>query len=321
MHNLFKKSFAILGADKALYKRVLLSVAIICCTSSPALSSDTQNVSPATAVRIYQLDSRYSYRTELLALALRKTEHEYGPASIEGQQGHVTNARGLAMLKSGSVDIASFAHTTQLDKTFHAIKTPLLQGMLGYRIFLIHRDKQENFNRLNTLAQLQEKIAGSGAHWADTPILLANDMPLVTSPKYESFFDLLIKRRIDYFPRGIHEAWKELETYKHRYPSLLIEQSKALFYPFPVYFYINKNNVTLQQRIRAGLQQALADGSMESLFKRHHFVAIQQLKQDQRQVFCLNNPHLNRHHHFQTQWWLGSKDSDQLCAQANSLAF
>lgn len=317
MSNLFTRLLAHVIATKTLGRpsRILLGLGMTGILSTSAFSSHAKPLSSPQVIRIYQVDSRYNYRIDLLNLAISKTEGKYGTAVIQKQQAQITNARGLSLLKSGNIDIASFASTPELESAFYSIKIPLLQGLLGYRVFLVKKSKQAEFQGINRIGALKSKVAGSGAHWADTTILRTNGLSVISSPRYENLFELLNKQRIDYFPRGIHEARKELNQHKRRYPQLQIESSKALFYPFPVYFYVNKNNRPLQQRITEGLQKALADGSMQALFKQHHASSIQQIHQNKRQVFCLNNPLLQAQPKLQTQWWLGRQSASTLCTR------
>jgi hypothetical protein len=69
-----------------------------------------------------------------------------------------------------------------------------------------------------------------------------------------------------------------------------VEQTKALFFPFPIYFWVNKDNQALAQRIEHGLTLALADGSFRKLFETYHAKEIAALAEEKRQVIRLNNP-------------------------------
>jgi hypothetical protein len=92
----------------------------------------------------YQVGSRYNYQIELLNLIISKTEKKWGKlktAPIYGEL--VTAERGRHFLEKGEVDVVFLPYSKSLDKRFSVIKFPILQGILGYRIFLINKDKKE----------------------------------------------------------------------------------------------------------------------------------------------------------------------------------
>jgi hypothetical protein len=118
----------------------------------------------------------------------------------------------------------------------------------------------------------------------------ANGFSMVTSSSYENLFGMLIARRFDAFPRGLNEAQRELEARRHIYPQLAVERTLALYFPFPVYFWVNRNNVALARRIERGLRLALADGSFRKLFETYHATEIAKLRREPRRVIQLDNP-------------------------------
>ena len=71
-------------------------------------------------------------------------------------------------------------------------------------------------------------------------------------------------KRFDYFPRGLYEVWGEQKVNADK--NLVIEDSLMLYYPAPIYFFVNKKNVALANRIERGLRIAMQDGSFDKLF-------------------------------------------------------
>ncbi len=115
---------------------------------------------------------------------------------------------------------------------------------------------------------------------------------------------MLAAGRFDAFPRGLNEAQRELDTRRQDYPQLAVEKSKALFFAYPVYFWVRQENTALAQRITLGLQRALADGSFRRLFESYHAHEIAALKQDKRHVIRLDNPLLPAGTPaVDTRWW------------------
>ena len=115
---------------------------------------------------------------------------------------------------------------------------------------------------------------------------------------------MLVANRFDAFTRGLNEASLELDKRKTSYPQLAVEQTKALYFPYPVYFWVRKNETALAERIRHGLQLSLADGSFRKLFEHYHAAEIKMLSKNKRQVIHLTNPVLPAHTaEPDTSWW------------------
>lgn len=247
-----------------------------------------------TRLHFFQTDARYDYRIELLELALSHTQQQWGSYELIGKPQAMTQGRGSLLLEHDKgIDIASFATNKEREEKFRAIRIPILQGILGYRVLLVHRDSQQAFGDINNLSQLKTQLkAGFGEHWADMKILEANSLAVTGVPKYELLFAMLQAKRFDYFPRGINEAWIEVEKFGSDYPDIMVEPNLALFYPFYVYFFVSKNNQALAERIEQGLMLAKEDGSFKALFLKYHQHLLTQASFGSRKLFFLENPYL-----------------------------
>ena len=267
-------------------------------------TTDTYTSAP---IRYFQTDLRYQYRIDLLKLALDHTLESHGPYKIAPTTESITQARGIDLLeRKEGVDVAFLPTTKERELKLRAIKIPILRGILGYRVLLIHRDDQAKFASIYSLDELREHFRGGfGSQWADMAILKQNQLKVVGIAQYESLFSMLEVKRFDYFPRGINEAWKEIELQHASYPHLMVEENLALYYPYPVYFFVHKNNLYLADRINLGLQMALSDGSFKALFMAYHQDFIEQAKLTGRRMFILSNPTLPEDTDSpDTQWWL-----------------
>lgn len=265
---------------------IRLLLALCCLTLSVSSAAE-----PLT-LRIFQTDSRYQFRTELLQLALEKTRLSDGDFIIQAVAEPMSFARGLRALEAGMLDVVSLAVNSERNTRFQAIEIPLLSGILGYRIALTHKDEAGLLSAIETLDELRLFTAGFGSHWADMKILQSNQLPVIGITRYENLFTMLAAKRFDYFPRGINEIWQELEDRKQQFPGLVAESSFALYYPYPVYFYVNKENKALADRIRRGLEAAFKDGSYRELFLQYHREIIRQAQLKKRRIFILSNPDL-----------------------------
>ncbi len=261
----------------------------------------------ATKLQFFQTDKRYDYRIALLSLAMEKTLESHGAYELVPFNEEVTQGRGLNMMKKNkNVNVAFLASNSERERDFQSVKIPILRGILGYRVFLIKDINESKFSNIKSLQELKKKaVAGFGSHWADMAILTSNEIPVIGSVRYETLFSMLSKERFDYFPRGINEAWLEIENKKDKYPRLIVEPSMALYYPYPVYFYVNKYNTSLAERITKGLKIALEDGSFKTLFLQYHKALIDHAQLQSRRFFVLDNPNLTpATPHPDTSWWL-----------------
>lgn len=238
-------------------------------------------------------DKRYEYPKQLLKLALEKTTNTYGPYSVVDAEKRAAQMRNRMLLKNGkNIDIIWVPENGELDADFLPVRIPLLKGILGYRVFLIRESDQSAFSAIRKIADLRNFTAGFGHDWPDVRILKANSIPLDLAPKYELLFRKLVAGRFDYFPRGINEAWVELEQRKKEYPGMAVENSILMYYPFPVYFIVNKENTRLADRVKNGLLIAIEDGSFNDLFLKYHAAAIKNANLAERKLFKLKNPYL-----------------------------
>jgi len=242
-----------------------------------------------------------------LELALTNTTASDGSYLLQGSHANVSQKRGLAFLAKGeSVDIAFLAANHEREANFLSIKIPILKGLLGYRIAIIRKSEQRSFENIETLDQLRtEFTAGFGAHWADMEILKFNQLPVVGAAVYKTLFPMLSKGRFQYFPRGISETWNEVLERKESHPDLSVENKIVLYYPYVVYFYVNKNKQKLADRIERGLDMALENGDFKKLFLKFHQASIEKSNLENRKMFILKNPTLPPNIEFpDTSWWL-----------------
>lgn len=261
-----------------------------------------------TSVRYFQTGPRYDYRIKLLALALEKTKETHGSFRLLPYLGdeEITQARGLYELEKNNYDIAFLPSSVEREKRFLPVKIDIMKGVLGLRLLLIHKDSAAKFEKINDFKQLRDGfLAGFCDQWADIEILKANGIRVVTSSVYTNLFPMLNYKRFDYFPRGINEIGPELDKIRETFPAIGAEKNLALYYPMPVFFFVNKNNAALANRIEKGLRTAGNDGSFKRLFLEEHASAIKNINLEKRRVLRLSNPDLSAETpEPDTSWWL-----------------
>ena len=264
----------------------------------------TNSFSTPLVVNYFQKDLRFELEIKLLELALKETIDTDGEFSLRPIKEKVTQGRGLKFLEQGEIDVVFLPTSKERELQFLPIKIPLLRGILGYRIFLIHKDSINDFDEISTFEQLRKKyIAGFGTHWADRDILEDNNIRVMESPNYDNLFNMLELKRFDYFPRGITEVWRELEEFGTQHPNLIVEKQIALYYPYSVYYFVNKSNVKLAGRIERGLKVLLKNGSFKKLFFKYYAPYIKQANLENRKLFRIKNT-VDPLNDPDTSWWL-----------------
>lgn len=229
---------------------------------------------------------------DLLKLGLQKSAN---PKSYELQESRlsVNEARKVQMLKDGDLDIIWMGTSKEYEQELHAIRIPILKGMLGHRIFIIRQGDQATFNKIQNLEQLRRVPLGQGKFWGDTAVLKQAGLKVVDPVKYESLFHMLEGERFDYFPRALHEPWSEVTS--RRQLNLTVEQKHLLIYPFALYLFVAKNNIEVADILYTGLRRAIDDGSYDNLFYGHPVIkeTLDKSQLEQRIIHRLNNPNMS----------------------------
>lgn len=257
-----------------------------------------------TVLRYFPVGPIYEYRWRLLELALAHTEKSDGPFRLEPYAEAATQDRGIQLLQAGHLEVIALGTNDQREKRMRPIKIDILRGIVGYRLMVIRSADRARIAALDAPALREKLTFGLNSQWADLAILRENGYAVVTSASYENLFAMLAAGRFDAFTRGLNEAHRELEARRDKYPDLAVEESKALYFPYPVYFWVAKNQPALARRIERGLRLALADGSFRQLFESYHASEIARLAREKRQVIELANPILPPGNEPpDTRWW------------------
>jgi hypothetical protein len=261
-------------------------------------------------------DFRYSYPMRVLQLALDKTAKEYGPAQAVYASIPMNTARIASELERGQLlDVATFPASRDLDRQLDAVPFDIRKGILGIRLFLIDRKQQQRFDLVKSVKDLQKMSAGQGFDWLDAKILEHNAYTVITSSSYEALFGMLMAGRFDYFPRGLYEPFEEQKAHQEEFPDLTVENSLALYYPYPDYFHVRKGNTVLATRLQKGLELALQDGSFDVLFNAEYGTTIKLAKLERRTFFVLTNQEVSEiKHGCDPKYWFINSIRPDVCA-------
>lgn len=259
-----------------------------CINRTPDLQATPQLILPKAKPSSWEQESYYH---DLLRLILERTEAEFGPCTIAQTGQMLTRMRSAALIsRNQGVDLLWGSATIEREALLQPIRIPLLKGLMGYKIFLIHPDDQPVFSQVKNLEDLQTLRAGQGADWPDVEILLRNNIPVVSSANYEALYKMLAAKRFDFFPRGANQILSELRHNNDK--NITVERDLVLAFPSPLYFYVKKDNETLARRIEKGLRDMMLDGSYDRYFYRHPLImdAILNLHLQERNVIHISNP-------------------------------
>lgn len=198
-----------------------------------------------------------------------------------------TLQRAITQLKRSQIDLLVLAQNKVRDKDLRAIKIPLLNGLLGKRLLLIHKSNLASFSNIKSLKELKNFHLGFGSHWMDRTIYEENGFRLSHSPVKNHLYSMLSKKRFDFFPRGLHEIYNELELIGDKFPALVIAPNIYLEYRTNVYFYVNKSNNALYEEIKKNLENLIASGEHEKLFNTFYKDILKKANLDERNSFKL----------------------------------
>jgi len=269
---------------------------------------------------VSDIDVRHNDLIEILTTALKKTIPGYGAFKVAPSKLKMNEVRSLTELmhnnaqsttyndacSDDSVNVVWSPTSEQLEQQLIPIRIPLRKGLLGLRIALIDAKNQATLDRVNTLADLKKFKLGMGIGWVDLNVLKANDLNVVTA-NYDALFAMTARDRFDLFPRGINEVFNEYDQRHAIYPNLAIEKNLLIYYPWPYYFFVNKNNRQLAERIQVGLEVMIDDGSFNRIFMKFNGAAIRRANLGSRRVIQLKNPFLPKKTPTNPRYWFFPK--------------
>lgn len=274
------------STNRSMFALRFLLFAVLAWCISFTCAAETRVIYPADEE---QNDTRFNDLKEILKTALEKTIPEFGPYELQPSHSKMNGLRYLTELGKGrEVNVVWSSTSEEKEKKFLPIRIPLRKGLLGYRISLIARDKQALIDQVKTLADLKKLSIGQGVGWDDVKLYEANGIK-VTQAKYGNLFRMSNYGRFDLFPRGINEIFSEFAVQSSENPQLVIEKNLLIYYPWPYYFFLNKQDAVLKNRIETGLRKMLKDGSFDAIFNKYHGKAIAQANLKGRRLIKINN--------------------------------
>lgn len=248
---------------RPMWQKIFLFTGIIFCLNAHALTTSITTITTPTSTPTTG-DQFDDYFLSLLHLILQKTESTHGEYRLQEHAIWFSDKRRISALVEGKLDVFWSSTSTEHETLVQPIKISLLKDLNNYRLLLIRKQDQAIFSGINTLEDLRILKGGMNPQWQDAAIMKANRLPMVFSVNYPSFFKMLAAKRFDYFSRGLYQIQAEANLFPTL--NLAVEEHLILHYPNEFYFFVNKKNQFLAERIERGLRIALADGSFDNLF-------------------------------------------------------
>lgn len=240
---------------------VRATLLILCCWINVTLAEQIRINGPQS-----EYDASHSYFKGLIALAFKELNQ---PITLVSTPLMAQN-RALEQMEHGNfIDIYWTGTSKKREERYGFVPIPLVKGLLGYRVFVVHQSQLSQFEQINSLKQLRKLSLCQGAHWPDTKIMQAVKLRVTTNTVYENMFKQVYNGRCDAFPRGINEALSEVKARTKVMPKLRLYDELILRYPFAMYFFTKKNNKTLVDKLTKGLEQAIDDGTFERYMREH----------------------------------------------------
>ncbi|MBP0588189.1 hypothetical protein J8I87_00290 [Paraburkholderia sp. LEh10] len=238
-------------------------------------------------------DVHAAFALATLDLAMKAANASYSARQLEVV---MERGRALAELANGTtINLHWTSMEAQAERGLNVVHIPIHRGLIGYRVFIIRQDRQPDFDRIETLDDLRSMTGVQGLGWIDTEIMRNAGLVVQTPSTYETIFKMVEGKRVDYFPRGVIEAYPEVESRKETEPGLAVENRLLLAYRSDFLFYVSAHHERLAATIARGFAAAWRDGSYLNLFNTHPYIqnALKRANLSGRRIIRLDNPFLS----------------------------
>lgn len=269
---------------------------------------------PKTIVRIAPPGTpnlTHEYFQTLLEMALRNTVDEFGEFEIHHAATHYLQSEAANYLRRGKeVDVIWVMTSQKQEAQLAPIRIPLFKGLLGYRVPVVQSKNHDIFAHVSGFAELMSFTAGQGIDWPDTEIMAYNGLTVVGISHYADIYTLLVNGKIDYYPRGIIEVWKELESVAPE--GVTVDPYILLQYRAPLYFFVHPDNHVLIERLTKGLLLAIERGEFDEWFYAFFRVddILNRLNIANRKIILIENPQLTPMTPTDEKFWLDPDNYD-----------
>lgn len=232
-------------------------------------------------------EDRDTYHTDLLVEVFKHSSLQHD--QVKRYNKALPHHRAFFFLgENRDIDIG-YA-TQEREEAYRSVSIPILKGINGWRLSVVHKQNLNMFKDIKTLRALKKFTPGQFHSWTDFKILAENGFRPTPGSNFEGLYYMLQSKRFDYMPRSILEIHREVENMSGKFKDVVIEPHILLIYPTAFYLYVNKNNTVLADQLTQGLETIIANGIFDQVFYQHYADAIKRVEKQQRYVFTLDNP-------------------------------
>jgi hypothetical protein len=192
------------------------------------------------------------------------------------------------LANNDGIDVVFAGSNMEREQKYRAVHFPILKGLNGWRIPLVRGTKLGLFSKPLSLEQFKQLKPGQFHTWSDTLVLQANGIEVVKGTNFDGLFGMLSRGRFDYFPRSVLEVESDYE--RHKNLNIAIDPYIIIHYPTAFYFYVNKDNILLENKLLQGLEAAHLDGTLNALFMQFYGEQVNHIKATKRRLVSLDNP-------------------------------
>lgn len=240
-------------------------------------------------------ENKARHNSAVVTRALEITEDEYGPYEVQVIDLTMSNGRLHKFIVEGKTFNTVVIIANQLwDDTTIAVKVPVRLGLLSYRLLLVNKVDLFKFEQISTIEQLSHLYAGLAKGWETTKVFKHHGFKVKTTGHFEGIFSMLDKHRFDYLPRGIYEAYDELESREEILDDVVVEPTIALNIPTLTHVYVSPSEPRLAKRINAGLQKMLINGDLKKLLLKYYEKDLKRADLKNRKIIKISNPFYNQ---------------------------
>jgi hypothetical protein len=194
---------------------------------------------------------------------------------------------GAVLDKGADILVTVAGNSKFAGKRLIEIKQPLCRGLLGWRLCIVAQKRVDEFCSLS-LRELQQKRVGVPDTWVDAELFRANGFDVLEAGTLDDMLGWVADGTVDFITLGANEAEDILSRQTVNRSELVIESTLAIYYPFPLVFYLNQHQPMLAERLCEQWEAKQAE--ISSLFDQHYGSVIEQAKLDSRKKLTLQNP-------------------------------
>ncbi|NDV28524.1 hypothetical protein [Desulfovibrio sp. JC010] len=241
-------------------KKLLLCLILLLSFAQPAPAQDKLEVL-LLVDRPLQPEA-HLYR--VLDLALKNQDEPY---SIKIEVIKASQPRRIKIVDSSPKDyVIALGNRREHEENLQPVYVPILLGLgIGQRIMLTRPDVEKRLKRVRSLDDLKEFTFAQGLGWSDVKILRDAGLTVQTPANPASIPGMIMRHRVEIYPRGLFEIDLEYKRYSPDHPELVIDDYLVLSYPLASFFYVRKGNSRLHSAIERGLKKAYYTGQLQDL--------------------------------------------------------